>query len=174
MVVRFRLRCWRLGPLQGAVGLRPWGQHGRLAYRTHHASARAASTTAAASSHGTNSRAEAYLRRDSNIRLSKETVGQVLQRTAERFPERPAVISHYQKQRITFHELLRKADQLGAGLLALGLARGERVAVWGPNSLEWVLAKMACARAGLVLVRKLALHSCTNTSCTKSYRKCSD
>ncbi|KAE8750271.1 hypothetical protein FOCC_FOCC003079, partial [Frankliniella occidentalis] len=97
-------------------------------------------------------RRAAYLRRASDIPLLKETVGQVLQRTADKFPERTAVVSHYQNKRITFHELIKKADRLGAGLLALGLARGDRVAVWGPNSLEWVIAKLACARAGLVLV----------------------
>ncbi|KAK3913440.1 Medium-chain acyl-CoA ligase ACSF2, mitochondrial [Frankliniella fusca] len=97
-------------------------------------------------------RREAYLRRQSDIALLKETVGQVLQRTADKFPEREAVVSHYQNKRITFHELIRKADRLGAGLLALGLSKGDRVAVWGPNSLEWVIAKLACARAGMVLV----------------------
>lgn len=45
-----------------------------------------------------------------------------------------------------------QADKLAAGLLALGLSKGDRVAMWGPNSLEWVLVKLAVARAGLVLV----------------------
>lgn len=95
---------------------------------------------------------EAYLHHTTNIPLIHETIGQVLQRSAAKFPERVAVASHYQNQRITFHELIKKADKLAAGLLALGLSKGDRVAMWGPNSLEWVLVKMAVARAGLVLV----------------------
>lgn len=110
---------------------------------------RAASTAASAPA---GERREAYLHMKSTIPLLDETIGQVLQRTAAKFPERVAVTSHYQNQRITFNELIKKADKLAAGLLALGLAKGDRVAMWGPNSLEWVVVKMAVARAGLVLV----------------------
>lgn len=125
-----------------------WGRLGRLVRYSRGFASTAPPVPAASSGE----RRAAYLRRASDIPLLKETVGQVLQRTADKFPERTAVVSHYQNKRITFHELIKKADRLGAGLLALGLARGDRVAVWGPNSLEWVIAKLACARAGLVLV----------------------
>ncbi|KAJ1519697.1 hypothetical protein ONE63_004958 [Megalurothrips usitatus] len=133
---------------------RRWARPARLSLATTPSSRTSSrpSSTAATASQADAERKEAYIVRTSDIPLVKETVGQVLQRTALKHPERPAVISHYQNSRITFNELLKKADKLGAGLLALGLSRGDRVAMWGPNSLEWIVAKFACARAGLVLV----------------------
>ncbi|HUY83169.1 MAG TPA: AMP-binding protein, partial [Steroidobacteraceae bacterium] len=43
-------------------------------------------------------------------------------------------------------------DRVARGFLALGLAPGERIGIWSPNNLEWVLTQFAAARAGLVLV----------------------
>ncbi|XP_034241574.1 medium-chain acyl-CoA ligase ACSF2, mitochondrial-like [Thrips palmi] len=130
-----------------------WGRWPRPAGRLGHHAVRAASTasTAPATPAGSE-RGEAYVHMKSTIPLLTETIGQVLQRTAAKYPERVAVASHYQNQKITFNDLLKKADRLAAGLLALGLSKGDRVAMWGPNSLEWVLVKLAVARAGLVLV----------------------
>src|SRR5207342_1136383 len=39
-----------------------------------------------------------------------------------------------------------------AGLVALGLERGDRVGIWSPNNSEWVVAQFATARAGIILV----------------------
>ncbi len=54
--------------------------------------------------------------------------------------------------RWTYEELNRRADDLAAGLLALGLAPGERIGIWSPNNSEWVLTQFATAKAGLILV----------------------
>ena len=45
-----------------------------------------------------------------------------------------------------------KRDQLAAGLVALGVKRGDRVGMWGPNSLEWVQTMNAVGRIGAILV----------------------
>lgn len=45
-----------------------------------------------------------------------------------------------------------QADQLAAGLLSLGLKKGDRVGMWGPNSQEWVVTQYGTARAGFILV----------------------
>src|SRR5262249_54065801 len=39
-----------------------------------------------------------------------------------------------------------------AGLVALGLDRGDRIGIWSPNNAEWVIAQLATARAGIILV----------------------
>lgn len=44
-------------------------------------------------------------------------------------------------------------DQAAAGLLALGLKKGDRLGMWGPNTYEWILMQFATARAGIILVR---------------------
>lgn len=43
-------------------------------------------------------------------------------------------------------------DQVAAGLLALGLKKGDCVGMWGPNMREWVLTQFATAKAGLIQV----------------------
>ena len=48
-------------------------------------------------------------------------------------------------------------DDLAAGLLAMGLTRGDRVGMWGPNMREWVITQFATAKAGLILVSGLIL-----------------
>lgn len=46
-----------------------------------------------------------------------------------------------------------KVDQAASGLLALGLKRGDRLGVWGPNIYEWILFQFATAKAGIIMVR---------------------
>lgn len=43
-------------------------------------------------------------------------------------------------------------EQAAAGLLAVGLKKGDRLGMWGPNIYEWVLMQFATAKAGIILV----------------------
>jgi fatty-acyl-CoA synthase len=43
-------------------------------------------------------------------------------------------------------------DAFAAGLIGLGLRRGERIGIWSPNNAEWVVAQFATAKTGLILV----------------------
>jgi len=43
-------------------------------------------------------------------------------------------------------------EQTAAGLLAVGLKRGDRLGIWGPNIYEWILMQFATAKAGIILV----------------------
>jgi acetyl-CoA synthetase len=55
-------------------------------------------------------------------------------------------------RRLTYAELQRETRRVAGGLLALGLAPGDRVAIVAPMTLEAMAAFLACARAGLVAV----------------------
>jgi acyl-CoA synthetase (AMP-forming)/AMP-acid ligase II len=74
----------------------------------------------------------------------------MLASTAERFGERPAVVDG--DSRFTYAELLDHAQQFGAALVASGIEKGERVAVWAYNSAEWIVAVLGLFQAGAVLV----------------------
>jgi fatty-acyl-CoA synthase len=80
------------------------------------------------------------------------TVGQCLADAAARWPDNTAIVSRHQGKRLSYRELNEQVDTLAAGLLALGLMPGERIGIWSPNNLEWVLTQFATARAGLILV----------------------
>ncbi|CAN5693190.1 AMP-binding protein [soil metagenome] len=85
-------------------------------------------------------------------KLIGETIGAFFDRTVERHRDREALVVRHQNVRWSWGELGRRVDDLAAGLLALGLERGDRVGIWSPNRSEWTLAQFATAKAGLVLV----------------------
>jgi len=80
------------------------------------------------------------------------TVGQLLDRTATRFPERPALIVRHQNQRYTYYEFRNEVERAAKGLLALGIEKGERVGIWSTNHAEWVITQFAAAKIGAILV----------------------
>ena len=84
--------------------------------------------------------------------LQDLTIGAALAATAARHADREALVVPHQGVRWTWGELAQRADEVAAGLLALGLQPGDRVGIWAPNCAEWVLTQFATARAGLVLV----------------------
>jgi len=80
------------------------------------------------------------------------TIGDLLHRTASRFPDRDAVVSCHQGRRLTWAELSQQADRVARGLWALGIRQGDRVGLWSTNCIEWVMMHMGTARAGAALV----------------------
>lgn len=70
---------------------------------------------------------------------------------AQRYPDRPAVIGE-DGRCLSYAQLDRQRAEAARALIALGVQPGDRVAVWGPNSLEWIVAGLAIHAAGAVLV----------------------
>lgn len=96
--------------------------------------------------------APSYAHGTSATPLLGETIGDNLRRTVARFPDREALVVRSQGYRATWQQLWDTTGEVARGLLALGVARGDRVGLWSPNRSEWVLAQYACARIGAVLV----------------------
>lgn len=84
--------------------------------------------------------------------LIEHTIPALLKQTAARFRDRPAVVFCARKERWTWAEFDRKCDAVADGFLRLGLKKGDRIGIWGPNSPEWLLTMYASARIGLILV----------------------
>lgn len=84
--------------------------------------------------------------------LLGQTIGENLRRTVERFGEREALVVRSQGYRATYRELWEQVERLAKALLALDVARGDRVGLWSPNRHEWVLIQFATARIGAILV----------------------
>ena len=87
-----------------------------------------------------------------DIPLLNRTIGEQLESNANRFPQGLAVASRHQSKRLTWPELLDAADRVAHGLAKLGIEPTDRVGVWAMNCWEWLVAHMACARAGAILV----------------------
>lgn len=84
--------------------------------------------------------------------LLELTIGDLLHRTADRYPDRLAVASRHQSKRLTWSELSVAADRVARGLWSLGIRKGDRVGLWSTNCIEWIMMHMGCARAGVALV----------------------
>jgi fatty-acyl-CoA synthase len=93
-----------------------------------------------------------YVHGASDVPFIGDTIGVYFDKVVERFGGRDALIVRHQQIRWTYRELKQWVDAFAAGLLALGLKRGERVGIWSPNNAEWVIAQFATAKAGLILV----------------------
>ncbi|MGI4943434.1 MAG: AMP-binding protein [Janthinobacterium lividum] len=93
-----------------------------------------------------------YVHGARDVPLLGETLGQNLDRTAARVPNSLALIVPSAGVRWSYAELAARADAFAAGLLALGLERGDRLGIWSLNNAEWVVVQFATAKAGIILV----------------------
>lgn len=78
------------------------------------------------------------------------TIGQLLERAVERFGDREAYV--YEHQRLTYRQLSAETDRWARALIAAGIQPGDKVALWMPNRIEWVLIFLAAAKIGAALV----------------------
>jgi len=78
------------------------------------------------------------------------TFAEIAAHAARIFGDREALVSG--TGRWTFAALSAATDRLAKGLIATGVARGDRVAIHMPNCDHWILAMLAVARAGATLV----------------------
>jgi fatty-acyl-CoA synthase len=103
----------------------------------------------------TNAQAVPQISYDHGISTKKligETIGSFFDRMVEKYRDREALVVKHQNIRWSWGELGRRVDNLAAGLMTLGLERGDRIGIWAPNTAEWTLTQFATAKAGLVLV----------------------
>lgn len=78
------------------------------------------------------------------------TIPQVLDLTADRFRDHPALVTHVRT--FTFAELRDEVRTAAAAMIDLGIEAGDRVAIWSPNTWHWVVACLATHYAGGVVV----------------------
>ncbi|MFH8562868.1 FadD3 family acyl-CoA ligase [Streptomyces sp. NPDC017988] len=69
---------------------------------------------------------------------------------AERYGEREAVVEG--RTRVSYGELGRRVERAAAACVANGVEPGDRVAVWAPNTLDWIVSALGAVSAGAVLV----------------------
>ncbi|MEV6582582.1 AMP-binding protein [Streptomyces sp. NPDC051582] len=86
------------------------------------------------------------------VPLLGDTIGENLDRTVRRFPDRDALVDLAAGRRWTYAEFAADVDALALGLLDLGIAKGDRVGIWAPNRAEWTLVQYATAKIGAILV----------------------
>ncbi|WP_120503793.1 AMP-binding protein [Sulfitobacter mediterraneus] len=93
---------------------------------------------------------KSYVQGPAHPPLAFATIPQLLQDAVARYGPRDALV--FPDRTLSYYDLDRAVDALASGLLALGLEKGDRVGIWSPNRLEWVLTQFATARIGAILV----------------------
>jgi fatty-acyl-CoA synthase len=96
--------------------------------------------------------AESYVSAVSDKPLVYETIGACFDRIADAHGGRDGLIVRHQDIRWTYAEYRRAVDRFAAGLLQLGIKKGDRVGVWAPNCTEWCVTQFATAKIGAILV----------------------
>ena len=84
--------------------------------------------------------------------LLDETIGENLEATAARFPNREALVVVHQEVRQTWAEFNATVNKVAKGLMGMGIQAGERVGMWSPNFAEWIYIQYATAKIGAIQV----------------------
>ncbi|ANP55691.1 acyl-CoA synthetase (AMP-forming)/AMP-acid ligase II [Streptomyces griseochromogenes] len=79
-----------------------------------------------------------------------DTIPGLVRWSAERYADTEAVVEG--RTRITYAELGARVERAAAACIASGVRVGDRVAIWSPNSLDWIVAALGAVSAGAVLV----------------------
>ncbi|WP_028315801.1 AMP-binding protein [Desulfatibacillum aliphaticivorans] len=87
-----------------------------------------------------------------NDHLKHQTLGRILDQTISQFPDNDAVIYVDRNYRLTYKEFGETVDALAKGLMALGVEKGEKVAIWATNIPYWVAFQFATAKIGAILL----------------------
>jgi len=87
-----------------------------------------------------------------DVVLIDDTISNVLDATVRRFGDREALVAPHQDVRQTWSEFAATVDAVAKGLMGLGIEKGDRVAMWSPNYVEWIYIQFATAKVGAIQV----------------------
>lgn len=84
--------------------------------------------------------------------LIRKTIGELLAEKAQEIPDHEALVYTDRGLRYTYREFNDLCKQVAKGLIALGIKKGENVAVWASNVPEWASLQFGTGKMGAVLV----------------------
>ncbi|MCL2025507.1 MAG: AMP-binding protein [Leptospirales bacterium] len=79
-------------------------------------------------------------------------VGNLVKINAEKHPEKEALLNSNGSIRYSYKELSIIIDNFAKALIRGGVKKGDKVAIWAVNCIEWVIAQIGISRAGAVVV----------------------
>ena len=84
--------------------------------------------------------------------LKNITIGQYLKNTASTFSAETAIVFQQEEKKLTWKMVDKLSDEYAKGLMALGLEKGDHIAIWGTNKVEWILCFLAASKIGLCTI----------------------
>ncbi len=80
------------------------------------------------------------------------TIGDWLDEKARAFPDRECSVHPFEGLRYTTAQFAAECDKAARGLMAMGIKKGDHVAIWATNYPQWVITQFATAKIGAVFV----------------------
>ena len=93
-----------------------------------------------------------YASGSSDKPLLGSTIGKFFDYAAGRYAEREAVVSIHQQVRFTYSQLADRVNKLAKAFISAGFQKGDRIGIWSPNNVQWLITQYATAKVGLILV----------------------
>lgn len=84
--------------------------------------------------------------------IHPQTIGSLLREKKELHPTHEAIIYPERSLRYSYEAFYRQVKETGKGLMALGVQKGDHIAIMAPNVPEWLILQFACASIGAILV----------------------
>lgn len=84
--------------------------------------------------------------------LREKTLGNILDETVEKYPDNEVLVYVDRDFRLTYRQFADLVDDVARGLMALGIQKGEKIAIWATNIPFWVTLQFATAKIGAVLL----------------------
>ena len=89
---------------------------------------------------------------EKTLPLLDMTLGQMLDQTVAKFPDNDAIVYVDRNFRLSYRQFQQAVDDLAKGLMALGVQKGEKVAIWATNIPNWIILQFATAKIGAILL----------------------
>ena len=86
------------------------------------------------------------------MNIIRKPLGHIIKEVAETYPDNDALIHTETGLRYTYTLFSWQIERAAKGMIKLGIQKGDRVAIWAPNIPEWIIAQMALAMIGAILV----------------------
>lgn len=84
--------------------------------------------------------------------LLGQSIGEILNEIADRYPDTEALVSPKQGIRLTYRQFREEVNRVARGLMALDINKGDRVGIWAMNYAEWIIVQFATAKIGAIMV----------------------
>jgi len=81
-----------------------------------------------------------------------KTIGEMLNEIANEYPDNDCLVSIPEGIRYNYRQFKAEVDKIAKAFLALGVKKGDKVAIWSTNNVAWVLTQFATSKIGAILV----------------------
>jgi len=88
----------------------------------------------------------------SQMTVFRKTIGQMFDDIAGKHAQRDALVHAECDVRYTYELLSQEIDRVARGFICRGIARGDKVAIWSPNTSQWLIAWLGLAKIGAITV----------------------